>query len=242
MDRMSILSYNIEGLTLETNYCRDKTLKNYIVEKSAYFNRCLLEIDADIICLQEYSPVLGIDLDGYHCAKEKPCAFFFKKCYKYLGHSHHKKYGLVVKLERHGFAFWVASNRLPIGSERQKADYGRPGYFSRNKTIIHCIDTNMRKNEEYCPADLFDCYHSASTTEGHYTHDKKLNPYFRGDGGKEIRTRYDKIFHAPALVCKSLRVLRPENPGLVHDLYPFGGASDHYPLMAVFEINSHSKN
>ena len=58
--KINVISYNIEGLTLEMNYCHDQSLKDYIFNKSKYLNNYIDKIDADIICIQEYTPILNI--------------------------------------------------------------------------------------------------------------------------------------------------------------------------------------
>ena len=239
--KITILSYNIEGLTLEYNYCQDQSLKQYIIDKSVYLNKYLATLNVDIICIQEYTPILNIDLENYYCVKTKPNAIFFRKGkFTYVNHKEDDAYGLIVKLNTDGFIVKIGTNRLPpgFGNEQLRSTImATVDAIAKNKILVYAADTNMKKAEEKVMTNLVDCYHLATVTDGHYTLDKKTNPYFANDDASEVRTRYDKIFCTKIFDCEQTIVLKPvNNDKLVHTSYPFGGISDHYPVMAVLSI------
>ena len=239
--KISIVSYNIEGLTLEYNYCQSQDLKNYIIEKSIYLNKYLPELAVDIICIQEYTPILNLDFGDYYTVKDKSNAVFFRKNkFTYVKHIVHKLCGLIVTLDSNGFILKLGTNRFAPsndGLEQRATTIKILDSYAKNKIFIYAADTNMKKAEEKDLNNLVDCYHAASLTTGHYTLDKRTNPYFASDYANKTRTRYDKIFCTNVFDCEQFVVLHPANDGdLVHEYYPFGGISDHYPVLAILSI------
>ena len=240
---ITVLSYNIEGLTLEANYCTDQTLKNYIINKSEYLNKYLPSIDADIMCIQEYTPILNLNFnDDYNCIIVNRNAIYFKKNkFEYLKHKWNDKlFGLIVTLDVNNFIVKVGTHRLTPyaeGADKRKLTINCIDQMAKNKILIFAADTNMRKKEERPLKNLLDCFHLASITTGTYTYDKKTNPYFFGDNEKVSRTRYDKIYCSNIFDCQILTVIKPNNDKkLIHPLYPYGGLSDHYPIMALLQM------
>lgn len=243
--QISIVSYNIEGLTLEYHFSSDPTLKEYIINKSKYLNTYLSETNADLICLQEFSPLFNISLKNYYHVIHQSCAIFFiKNKFKYVSHIFDDQCGLIVCLKTNDdFQFFVGTNRLePFVQNAEKRSMAMKSInkFAEDNLCIFALDTNMRKNECNQFQNIIDCLDNASVTQGFYTYDKKKNPYFASDNGeKNIRTRYDRIYFSKNIFdCEQLIVLVPVNNHiLVHQLYPFGGISDHYPLLALLTIN-----
>ena len=241
--RLTILSYNVEGLTLEYNYCIDQSLEQYIIKKSKVLNKYLAKIDADIICIQEYTPILNINPgDEYSSIKDKPYAIFYRKSmFEFISHKCNETSGLVATLSMNGFIFKVGANRLPASSEKiatREKILNDLDKASRDEISIYALDTNMKKSEEKPLKNLADCFYQASVTKGYYTLDKKTNPYFLGDDKNLTRTCYDKIFCSKIFDCEQCTILTPKsNKKLVHTSYPFGGLSDHYPLLAVLTID-----
>jgi len=238
---LTVLSYNIEGLTLEYHYCQDQSLKNYIIEKNKCLNNFLANTDIDIICIQEYTPILNITSNNYYCVKQKPYAIFFRKGkLKYIEHHIDKARGLVVRLAIDEFIFYVGTNRLVPshdGIDERKKLMTQIDDSGKDNIMIYALDTNMRKKEDESLNHLTDCFYIASEIVGKYTYDKKTNPYFNGDDKKITQTRYDKIFISDTFTCEKLAVIElQKNDLLVHPVYPFGGISDHYPIMATLVI------
>ena len=239
--KISILSYNIEGLTLEYNYCLDQSLKEYIINKSKYLIKFLKDEDADIICIQEYTPVFNIEIEDYYCVKQKPHAIFYKKSlFKYVEHTASEIYGLLVTLNIDGFLFKIGTNRLPPTPENislREQIMDTVDKMGKEETFIYAVDTNMKKAEEKVLNNIVDCFYLASVTTGYTTIDKKTNPYFSGDNNSITRTRYDKIYCSKIFDCEQFVVIKPKtNKELVHKIYPYGGLSDHYPVLAVLTI------
>ena len=238
---LSILSYNIEGLTLEYNYCDDQSLKEYIIEKSKYLNQYLPSLNADIICIQEYTPILTLNFSEYYRVISGYNAIFFKKnIFKYVKHITNDSIGLLVDLDWNGKNISIGTNRLPpfeINKEKRKAMLEEIDLVSKEKLFIYALDTNMKKTEESTLNNLVDCFSNSTISDGYYTLDKQRNPYFRGDNLKKTRTRYDKIFCTNLFDCVNFVVIKPsQNAKLVHELYPYGGISDHYPISAILEV------
>lgn len=240
--RITVLSYNIEGLTLEYNYCQDQSLQDYIIAKSKILNGYLEKTMADIICIQEYTPILNIELGEYQCQKSKPYAIFYKNAkFKYISHIVNDTLGLVVTLSMDEFIFRIGCHRFPASGEkieeRRKILNTIDDYCGDNISI-YAIDTNMKKSEEKPLNYLMDCFYQASVTHGYYTLDKKTNPYFAGDDKNKTRTCYDKIYCSRIFDCTQFTVLTPENnKKLIHKIYPFGGLSDHFPVMAILTVD-----
>ena len=240
--KISVISYNIEGLSLETNYCHDQSLANYIIEKGVCLKKYLENLDADIICIQEYTPILNLALDNYISVKKSYNAIFFNKDkFSYIKHKFNNDYGLVVTLKIVGLIIQVCTHRLPPFNDNRTAReiiINKIDNLSKNKIFIFAADTNMRKSEDKPLDNLIDCFHYASITKGFYTLDKKFNPYFESDYNKPYRNRYDKIYCTNLLDCEQLIVMNPaSNYNLIHPLYPYGNISDHYPILAILYIN-----
>ncbi|XWV25869.1 putative orfan [Tupanvirus soda lake] len=239
--QINVVSYNIEGLTLEANYCNDQSLKSYIINKSIYLNKYLKNINADIICIQEYTPILNINIENFYNVIEGSDAIFFRKQkFSYVKHNFKKSYGLLVTLNMNDLIIKVCTHRLPPfneNSELRKNIIQKIDKISKNRLFIFAADTNMRKWEEITTDNLTDCFNSATITKGFYTIDKKFNPYFADDDKKTNRNRYDKIYCTNFFDCEQLVVCRPNpHPSLIHPIYPFQNVSDHYPIMAVLTI------
>lgn len=244
--QISIVSYNIEGLTLEINYCHEQQkypakdgisgLKEYIIHKSKCLNYFLSNLDVDIICIQEYTPILSISLDDYYCVIENTNAIFYSKKFKYDSHMCHKKYGLILSLKLDGINFFVCTHRFPSGLENaivRKDLICAIDKLSKNKVMILAADTNIKNYEHYYLNNLNDCYHEATEVIKTYSYDKTINPYFAGDMGKTIRQRYDRIYISDVFHCEKISILIPSsNDNLKHDLYPYGNLSDHLPVYA----------
>lgn len=232
--QISVVSYNIEGLTLEINYCKHPSLKDYIIHKSKCLTHFLAHLKADIICIQEYSPIIQINLDDYYHVIENTNAIFYHKKFKYDNHTCHKKYGLILSLDLDGINFFVCTQRFPSGldyvSKRKEliCAYDR---LVNNKVFILAVDTNMKNHEHYFMSNLSDCYHKASEIVKTYTYDKTINPYFPDDSGKFIRQRYDRIYISDIFNCEKIRIIYPEpSSELKHEMYPYGNLSDHLPV------------
>ncbi|XWV24632.1 putative ORFan [Tupanvirus deep ocean] len=239
--QINVVSYNIEGLTLETNYCNDQSLKNYIINKSKYLNEYLKNIHADIICIQEYTPILNIKIDDFHNVIEGSNAIFYRaNKFSYVKHIFKNSYGLLVTLNMNDLIIKVCTHRLPPfneNSELRKNIIQKIDKISKNKIFIFAADTNMRKWEVVVTNNLTDCFDSALITNGFYTLDKKFNPYFEDDNKKTNRNRYDKIYCTDFFDCEQLVVCKPKpHPSLVHPIYPYANVSDHYPILAVLTI------
>lgn len=239
--QLSIISYNIEGISLETNYCNDQTLKKYIISKSVYLNKYLSSLNVDIICIQEYSSVLNLDLENYYVVKKDYNAIFYKKNkFVYVKHAFDDIAGLSVTINVGGLTIEVVTNRFApyqTGCQLRNIAINMINDMAKNKIFIFAGDTNMRKSEETVLNNFVDCYHSATINQGFYTLDKKFNPYFSGDKTKVYRARYDRIYCSNLFDCEQLIVIKPVCcPDLVHELYPYGGISDHYPIMAILTI------
>ena len=238
--KISVLSYNIEGITLEENFKKDNSLTQYIISKAKILREFLLSQNADIICIQEYTPILFSELlgDVYQSVIQDRNAIFFKKNkFKFLSGKYKNRVGLTIKLDANGTIFYCSTDRLvpsSTGTNKRKKSIKAADSIAAKKLFIYAVDTNMRKSEEKSLDNLTDCFKQATITNGFYTLDKKFNPYFFTDGDIEIRTRYDKIFISKEFDCEQLDVLRPKsNLELVHTTYPYGNLSDHYPLMAI---------
>ena len=239
-----VLSYNIEGLTLEANFCQDQSLAKYIISKSEYLNKYLPSLCADIICIQEYSPILCLKFENYANVIVGRNAIYYKRDkFSYISHESGNLFGLIVSLNitNINLLLNIGSNRLlpyAINMEHRASSMASTDLLAKNKLTIFALDTNMKKAEEKLLTNLTDCYLNASITNNYYTHDKKNNPYFVGDDKKITRTRYDKIFCSRSFDCQIFNVIIPKNdPKLIHALYPYGGISDHYPVMATLTFN-----
>lgn len=242
--QISIVSYNIEGITLEMNYCNDPSqhFKKYIIEKSNYLNIFLSNLNVDIICIQEYTAILNIKLEKYFVVKENRHAIYFlKNKFKYVDHITNNDIGLVVILNMNGFYVNIGTNRLLASNENKENRneiMNKIDSFSKNKIIIFAIDTNMRNSEEKIMNNLTDCYYNAKITNGFYTLNKTTNPYFANDNNKKFKFRYDKIFFSDFFDCEQLNNIIPKtNSNLVNSYYPYGNLSDHYPVLAILSIN-----
>lgn len=241
--QLNIISYNIEGLTLALNYCKDQSLKQYIINKSKYLTDYLGKLCADIICIQEYIPALNLDLENYYSVKENHYAIFFHKDkFKYVSHKFNEIYGLSIVLDHNGFIMEICTNRLqPYDDNKQSRANAleKIDTYAKDKIFIYAVDTNMKKSEEKILDNLVDTFYIADKTVGFYTFDKKENPYFFGDKEKITRTRYDKIFCSNLFECDKVVVLRPKpTKDLVHTIYPFGNISDHFPIRAELIIGA----
>lgn len=240
---INVISYNIEGLTLEMNYVRDQSLKKYIIEKSNYLNEYLDNLKSDIICIQEYSPILKLNPKKYNKIIVDSNAIFYKsEKFSYIDHKNNKLYGLLVVLSVDKFIINVCTQRLPPYNEnnvlREKI-INKIDVISKDKYFIFAADTNMRQLEEKILINLIDCYYNATIIIGHYTLDKKFNPYFEGDNKKINKSRYDKIFYTNFFNCEQLAVIRPNScQKLIHPIYPYGNVSDHYPVLAILTIKN----
>ena len=97
--KISVVSYNIEGISLETNYCHDQSLVDYIIEKGIYLKKYLENLAVDIICIQEFTPILNLALDNYIIVKKSYNAIFFNKDkFSYVKHKFNNGYGLILTL------------------------------------------------------------------------------------------------------------------------------------------------
>ena len=240
-----IISYNIEGITLEKNYCKDQSLKNYIINKSEYLKKYLPELDADIICIQEYTPILLLELEDYYCVKENTNAIFFRKNkFIYIDHVINQTIGLFVILKTNNIIIEIGTHRFPPYSENcnvRRKILKKLDKKAKNKLLIFAADTNTRDFEEYELDNLTDCFHGAYIREGCFTLDKTTNPYFFGancnKNKNKKRTRYDKIYYTNFFKCQKIKVIEPKaDNNLIHSIYPYGNISDHYPLMANLVI------
>lgn len=239
--KISILSFNIEGISLKKNYLEDKSLRQYILNKGEYLNKFFLEINADIICLQEYMSFFLIKLENYNSIKIDQYAIFFKKNkFNYVNHHHSIECGLVLELDMNGLIFNIGSMHLAAGYENVEIREEQIEYLDQSikGNFIYAIDTNMKKQEEKKLNKLIDCFNIAESIKGEYTYDCKINPHFSQNEGNNMM-RYDKIFASNKLKCKALSVIKPKKCNkLIHKKYPFGSISDHYPLLAIINISS----
>lgn len=241
---ISIMSYNIEGLTLEHNYRTNHSLKSYIAEKSIYLNAYLSNSGIDIIAIQEYTPILNISLsEYYHVAQSGNAIFYSKSKFAYVSHSSDAN-GLSVimsVLAASDLPITVHCHRLPpyTCNDKIRATYmATIDNLAKDKLFIFASDTNMRKCEETILDNLIDCWHYTSSKSNQmYTIDKKSNPYFSGDSSLTITSRYDKIFCTDLFSCKNLTVVHPlSDSKLCHPIYPYGNISDHYPIIAILSL------
>ena len=213
---ISVLSYNIEGLTLEANFCQDQSLAQYIISKSEYLNKYLPSLDADIICIQEYTPILSLNFEKYATIIVGRNAVYYKRDkFSYISHKNGNLFGLIVTLNitNINLPLNVGSNRLvpyAINQEDRASSMASIDFLAKNKLSIFALDTNMKKAEDKSLTNLLDCYLNASITSNHYTHDKKFNPYFMDDDIKITRTRYDKIFCSRDFDCQVFNVIIPK--------------------------------
>lgn len=244
MMKLSICTFNIEGLTLLYNYQQNPDLHSYIYSKAIILKNYLQTLNVDIICIQEYISVFHLELDNYDQIEIDSNIIFFRKSYTYIEHTVHPLIGIIIKLQLgsdfHGLQIYVGTNRLaPLagGSSKRIETMNAVDSFAKDKLFIYCADTNLRKNENPTLHNIFDSILTGDITNGFYTLDKKFNPYFAGDLDSTNRARYDRIYHTDHLNCKGLYVHRTKNyPTLKHMIYPFGGLSDHYPVEAEFEL------
>jgi hypothetical protein len=243
--KFSICTYNLEGLTICHNAIDHPDLKEIILSKSQIFIDLLKKIGSDIICLQEYISVFHIKLDEYHRVESGSNVILFKKKFKYIKHWLDPLVGLILELdlgkEAGNCHIFVGTNRLaPLaaGKDKRIEHIKAIDLFAKKKLFVFGGDTNLRKAEEELYDNINDCVNTATITNGFYTLDKKINPYFQGDDQRNIRVRYDRIYHTGLLDCQQLHVHKvPPMEILKHYMYPFGGVSDHFPLEAIMEIS-----
>jgi len=146
--KISVTSYNIEGLTLEANYCQDTSLKYYIVEKSKYLNEFLSSLNSDIICIQEYTEILEIKLENYYHVVEKSDAIFYsKEKFTYVNHTYNQHHGIWLSLDMDGLVLEIVSVRLPPNDEPvlREMVLSNIDMKAKNKILVLASDTNMKK-------------------------------------------------------------------------------------------------
>lgn len=232
---LKIISFNIEGITLENRFLNDHSLENYIIQKNKILNNYLNNADVDLIGIQEFSPIFIIKSDKYcSVVKSRYVLLFDKNKFEYLGHDPEFEH-LVVYLKWNNTIISVCVHRLPNtyqNIQKRKKMLKELDCFAKNKNCIVMIDTNMR-GSEYCKlSNMRDCYLSASVKEGSFTIDKINNPYFASDCNASYRYRYDKIFVSKNFKCNKFTVLNPCNELDHHPMYPYGSLSDHYPIQS----------
>ena len=234
--KINILSFNVEGISLEDRLKHSNNKESYLSEKKRILKNFLLSSGAEIICLQEFTNIIRFELTGYHSLLIGDLVIMFNPNYiKYIRGEYHPKIGLIGYFNHllTGIKFWVATARwTPYKHNRvyREESFQATCDFLKDKTGIFIGDTNARNGEIQSNDILIDAHEEAVEKSGTYTIDKKENHYFE----KEpllYQSRFDRCYITKDIVCLKSTVCGKEKYNELKPLSVSGCLSDHYALM-----------